>query len=111
MYDVELSDEAIADYESAVTWYEEQKRSLGFDFSVRLSDVFTDIAEQPSAQRFLFKNCRFAFVKQFPFKVYFFVDEANLSIIVFAILHEKRSPQVWQKRSSRFILVVLQTPS
>lgn len=64
--------------------------------------AFTDIGERPSAQRFLFGNCRFAFVKQFPFKVYFFVDEDKLSVIIFAILHEKRNPQVWQKRSKRF---------
>ncbi len=102
MYDVELSDEAISDYQSAVSWYEEQKSGLGFDFSVRLSDAFMDIAERPSTQRFLLENCRFTFVKQFPFKVYFFVDEDKLSIIVFAILHEKRSPQVWQKRAKRF---------
>ncbi|MFM9948608.1 MAG: hypothetical protein ACKV1O_11775 [Saprospiraceae bacterium] len=102
MYDVELSDEAISDYQSAVSWYEEQKSGLGFDFSVRLSDAFTDIGERPSTQRFLFGNCRFAFVKQFPFKVYFFVDEDKLSILIFAILHEKRNPQVWQKRSKRF---------
>ncbi len=99
MYDLELSEEAISDYESALAWYEEQKTGLGFDFSVRLSDLFSDIVEHPSAQRFLFGNCRFAFVKQFPFKVYFFVDEANLSILIFAILHEKRNPEIWKKRS------------
>ena len=49
MYDVELSDEAISDYQSAVSWYEEQKSGLGFDFSVRLSDAFTDIGEQANA--------------------------------------------------------------
>lgn len=36
---------------------------------------------------------------KFPYKVYFIVDDSNLSIIVFAILHEKRDPQIWQKRS------------
>lgn len=102
MYTVELSDEAKADYENAVAWYEEQKLGLGFDFSVRLAEVFESIEQFPERQRFLYENRRFAFVKQFPYKVYFIVDEANLRIIVFAILHEKRDPQIWQKRNESF---------
>jgi hypothetical protein len=35
-YSVQLSDEAISDYEDAVTWYELKKTGLGFDFSLRL---------------------------------------------------------------------------
>jgi toxin ParE1/3/4 len=101
MYTIELSDEARADYENAVVWYEEQKVGLGFDFSVRLEEIFESIGQFPERQRFLYENRRFAFVKQFPYKVYFIVDEANLLIIVFAILHEKRDPQIWKKRSNR----------
>lgn len=99
MYTIELSDDTIMDYEDAIAWYEEQKAGLGFDFSVRLSEVFESIEQFPERQRFLFENRRFAFVKQFPYKVYFIVDEANLLIIVFAILHDKRNPVVWKKRS------------
>lgn len=43
MYTIELSDEARADYENAVAWYEEQKAGLGFDFSVRLAEIFESI--------------------------------------------------------------------
>ena len=99
MYQLQLSEEAVADYESAVAWYEEQKTGLGFEFSVRLSEAFETIETNPTAQRFLYENKRFAFVKQFPYNIYFLVDEANLRIVVFAILHEKRNPQVWKKRN------------
>jgi plasmid stabilization system protein ParE len=58
LYTIELSDEAIADYE----------------------------------------NRRFAFVRQFPFKVYFLVDDPNQRIVVFAILHNHRDPPIWKKR-------------
>ncbi len=99
MYNLQLSDDAIADYESAVAWYEKQKSGLGFDFSVRLTETFEAIEAHPTAQRFLYENRRFAFVKKFPFIVYFLLDEINFRIIVFAILHEKRDQQVWKKRS------------
>lgn len=99
MYDLQLSNEAIADYESVVDWYEEQKSGLGLDFSVRLAETFESIEAHPTAQRYLYDNRRFAFVKKFPCIVYFLVDETNLQIIVFAILHEKRDPQIWKKRN------------
>ncbi|MBK7938435.1 MAG: type II toxin-antitoxin system RelE/ParE family toxin [Lewinellaceae bacterium] len=101
MYSIELSDEAQADYENAVVWYEGQKVGLGFDFSVRLAEVFESIGQFPERQRFIYDDRRFAFVKQFPYKVYFIVDEPNLHIIVFAILHEKRDTQIWKKRSDK----------
>lgn len=102
MYNLQLSNEAVADYESAVAWYEDQKPGLGFDFSVRLTESFEAIETHPTAQRFLYANRRFAFVKQFPYIVYFLLNEDNLEIIVFAILHEKRDPQIWKKRSENY---------
>jgi plasmid stabilization system protein ParE len=75
---------------------------LGFDFSVRLAEIFEVIENAPERQRFLYENRRFAFVKQFPYKVYFLVDDDNLHIIVFAILHEKRDPQIWRNRNEKF---------
>lgn len=67
MYSIELSDEATTDYEDAVAWYEEQKVGLGFDFSVRLAEIFEAIEQFPERQRFLYENRRFAFIKQFPY--------------------------------------------
>ena len=98
MYAIELSDEAIADYENAVAWYEDQKPGLGYDFTVRLADVFESLESDPEAQRFIYENRRFAFVRQFPFKVYFLVDDPNQRVVIFAILHNKRDPQIWKKR-------------
>lgn len=99
MYTIELSKEAKTDYENAVAWYEEQKAGLGFDFSVRLAEIFESIENAPERQRFLYDNRRFAFVKQFPYKVYFLTDDLNLTVVVFAILHNRRDPQIWKERS------------
>jgi hypothetical protein len=52
MYSIELTDEAISDYEKAVAWYEAQKPGLGFDFTVRLSDVFESIESAPKHNDF-----------------------------------------------------------
>ncbi|GAB4488289.1 MAG: hypothetical protein OHK0019_04390 [Saprospiraceae bacterium] len=72
MYSIELSDEAKTDYENAVAWYEEQKVGLGFDFSVRLAEIFESIEQFPERQRFLYENRRFAFVKQISLQSLFY---------------------------------------
>lgn len=99
MFILQLSDEAIADYEEAVAWYESQNPGLGLEFSVQLTDVFEKIEANPTAQNFLYENRRFTKLKQFPYKVFFLLDEINGEVIVFAILHEKRHPDIWKKRS------------
>jgi toxin ParE1/3/4 len=103
MYFTEFSNEAMADYENAVEWYENQRKGLGFDFSVRIADCIAAIEENPTGQRFLYEDRRYAFLKQFPYKIYFVVDEPAQKILVFAILHEKRDPQIWQQRSDVFL--------
>ena len=99
MFTLQLSDEAISDYDDAVGWYEYKKQGLGLEFSVQLTEVFEKIEANPTAQNFLYENRRFTKLKQFPYKVFFLVDEINGEIIVFAILHEKRHPDIWKNRS------------
>lgn len=99
MFNLQLSVEAIADYDEAVAWYESQKPGLGLAFSYRLSEVFEKIEANPWSQNFLYDNQRFTRLQQFPYKVFFLLDEPNGEIIVFAILHEKRHPNIWKRRS------------
>ena len=101
-YSVQLSDEAISDYDEAATWYEQQKTGLGFDFSLRLSEALEQIETFPAAQPLLYDNKRCAYLKQFPYKVFFVFEAAQPDIVVFAILHDKRHPAMWRKRSRRF---------
>ena len=99
-YSVTLSDEAIADYDEAVEWYEQQKSGLGFDFSFRLAETLEQIEAFPAAHPLLYDNRRCALLRQFPYKVFFIFDENNSEIIVFAILHDKRHPDMWRKRGN-----------
>jgi toxin ParE1/3/4 len=93
-----LTDDAILDIEDATSWYENQKTGLGFDFSFQLTEAFQKIMDAPEAFRFLFDNNRYAKLKQFPYIVYYKINEINSEIYVFAILHEKRNPNIWKNR-------------
>jgi toxin ParE1/3/4 len=98
MYNLTLSEEAILDIVDVTNWYENQKIGLGFDFSVQLTEIFQKIIDSPESFRFLFDTKRYAKLKQFPYNVYYNIDELNSEIYIFAILHEKRNPSIWKKR-------------
>lgn len=99
-YTIQLSDEAIQDYDEAVAWYEEQKPGLGFDFSYHLALTIEQIETFPASHPLLYENRRFAVMRKFPYKVFFLFSEGQPDIIVFAILHDKRHPDFWKSRSN-----------
>ena len=98
-YSVQLSDEAIQDYDEAVAWYEQQKAGLGFDFSYYLALTIEQIETFPAAHPLLYNNRRVAVMRKFPYKVFFLFTETQPNIMVFAILHDKRHPDFWRNRS------------
>jgi hypothetical protein len=50
---------------------------LGFDFSVELTNVLEQIADNPDGGRFLQKDVRFKKLKIFPYLVFYKILEAN----------------------------------
>ncbi len=93
-----LSDEAIQDYDEAVAWYEAQKKGLGFDFSVRLAETLELVEQFPASFPAIYHTRRCAVLRQFPYKVFYVYEENQPDILVFAILHDKRHPDMWKKR-------------
>lgn len=97
-YEVNFSTDAQTDYEEVVAWYESQKVGLGFEFTLRLTEFISVIEDRPHHMHFLLEDARYGKLKYFPYKVYFFLDESTQTITIFAIIHEKRHPEVWKRR-------------
>ncbi len=97
-YTVDLTDEALEDYDEASAYYEQQKMGLGFDFSFRLTETLEMIENAPSIHPSVEGNVRYAHLKQFPYKVFFEFEKNQPEVMVFAILHDKRHPDYWRKR-------------
>ncbi|MGB1799695.1 MAG: hypothetical protein ACPHLK_02565, partial [Gammaproteobacteria bacterium] len=53
--------------------------------------------EQPALYMEIMSNVRRAFCKKFPYTIYFI--HKNTDIIVIAVLHQRRSPALWQARN------------
>jgi toxin ParE1/3/4 len=91
-----LSVEARADFNSALAWYEQQRAGLGGSFAERLQGALNHIAERPGLYAPIAENVRWARVRTFPYLIYYRVEPDR--IVVLAIVHGSRDPEIWHGR-------------
>jgi plasmid stabilization system protein ParE len=88
--------EAQAEFDEAFDWYEQQQAGLGVDFLVCVAEVLERIKSLPEAYEVVFEGVRRAVVSKFPYLILYKVDPDR--VVILAVFHSKRDPQVWQVR-------------
>ena len=87
---------ARAEFDEAVTYYEECQGGLGLDFAEEVYATIARVLEYPDAWTPLSTNTRRCLVNRFPYGVIFQVKSGVLRIIAVANLH--RRPNYWKDR-------------
>ena len=98
---VRFEDEAEAEYRAAGRWYEDRSVGLGLEFLDAVDDTIDQIVRMPHAGSPVSRLpldllVRRAPVKRFPYHVVYL--EAETTIRVLAIAHERRKPGYWKSR-------------
>ncbi len=88
---------AAADIEDAYRWYEARRMGLGEEFLDAVKATLVAIAEDPELYAVVHRGTRRAFLRRFPYGVYYRIVEG--SPVVVACFHAKRNPFVWRSRS------------
>lgn len=86
------------DLRIAYQWYEEQRKGLGEDFLSTFEASVHALQRNPLSYTQVYKELRRIVFKRFPYSLYYQVDSEEDKIIVFAVIHVKRNPSIWQKR-------------
>lgn len=97
MHPVKFKLEVYDDIKVAYDWYESQRVGLGEDFLLILEESYAKIARTPKAYQLIYKTARRKLVRRFPYGIFFTIQDDR--IIVIAIMHTKRNPSDWHKRS------------
>ncbi len=87
---------AQAEFDGAVSWYDERRAGLGEDFAEAVQGVLDTIAEHPERYAIADGDVREALVSGFPYCVYYRVRPGR--IVVIAVFHTSRDPEVWRGR-------------
>ncbi len=98
MYKVLIHPLAKEDIREAATWYDKQQKELGKRFTTEVRDAVYFIKQNPKASNVRYSDVRTAVLNIFPFMVHFKVEEESQTIIILAVLHTSRNPEIWKKR-------------
>jgi toxin ParE1/3/4 len=82
----------------AFDWYEERKAGLGHEYLAEVRLVFRQVEENPLRHAEIYRKARRALTRRFPYKVFYIFEGHKIEVI--GVVHAKRDPQFWQKRTS-----------
>ncbi len=86
------------DIREAAIWYNKQQNGLGKRFTAEVRENVHFIRQNPKASYIRYNRVRTAVLNVFPFMVHYTIDEKNKTIIVSAVLHTSRNPELWENR-------------
>ncbi|MCD4681595.1 MAG: type II toxin-antitoxin system RelE/ParE family toxin [Bacteroidales bacterium] len=55
------------------------------------------LQRNPKAHNIRYENVRTAVLNVFPFMIHYSIDEKNQIVVVLAVLHTSRNPDIWGK--------------
>ena len=95
-YKVIVRPEAEDDLKEAFSWYEDKRIGLGYDFMLQVDAGINYINRNPELHPIEYKGTRKHLIKRFPYKIIYLLEEEE--IIILAVIHDKRSPDLIKKR-------------
>ena len=98
-YKVIVRPEAEDDLKEAFYWYEDKRTGLGYDFLLQVDAGINFIYRNPEIHSIEYKGTRKHLIKRFPYKIIYLVEEEK--IIILAVMHGKRRPDLIKKRIDR----------
>jgi plasmid stabilization system protein ParE len=94
-----IQPDALEDANEAYNWYENQLPGLGGEFYRELTRCIDLIVENPLLFRIVYRNLRKRKIERFPYVVFYYTTEKELSVI--SIFPAVRDPSIWKKRANR----------
>jgi plasmid stabilization system protein ParE len=86
------------DIREAARWYNQQSQGLGRRFTGEVRASIRFIKQNPDACSIRYDDVRVAVLKVFPFMIHYTIDHEYDMVIVSAVFHTSRDPEVWRKR-------------
>jgi plasmid stabilization system protein ParE len=94
---VVLRRKAQAEFDEALDGYERQQVGLGVEFADRVQAVFDRTSSTPEVHAVVYRDVRKALVRQFPYSIFYRIRADR--VVVPAVFHTKRNPNIWKCRA------------
>ncbi len=98
MYKIILLPLAKNDIKEAALWYEKKQKGLGKRFISIVRKNTESIKSAPKANCLRYENVRTALLPPFPYMIHYSINEENKHILIIAVFHTSRRPEIWKDR-------------
>src|SRR3990167_7894721 len=88
---------ASAEFIEASAWYESKRMGLALEFMAEIDCCVSLASEHPLQFAVVREDIRRVVANRFPFSVYFRAEKHR--IVVLAVFHGSRNPDIWQARA------------
>ncbi len=88
---------ASAEFIAASAWYENKRQGLALAFMAEIDRCVSQAAAQPLQYAVVHQDIRRIVAHRFPYSVYFRLE--GLRIVVLAVFHSSRNPEIWLTRT------------
>ena len=95
---VKFHPEALAEFEEAALFFEQQREGLGSRFVVSVESAILLIQEAPRRWPIFEQDVRRRRVRVFPYVILYTVEPK--SILIIAVMHTHQKPFYWQSRAT-----------
>ena len=97
---VQFEAEALIEYEEAAQ-YAENRFGCGLKFVTAMRTALDIIAKDPARFQIVGDDIRIFRLKRYPYYLFYQFDEAEESVIIYAVAHHKRQQDYWRARLSK----------
>lgn len=100
-YKVKIEPEALADIQEITNWYNEAQAGIGKRFQKTAIKQINSLNKDPQIYAIRYKEIRCVLVKNFPYMAHFYINDANNTVEVFAVISTDRNPKIWQEKTNK----------
>ncbi|WP_010178995.1 type II toxin-antitoxin system RelE/ParE family toxin [Aquimarina agarilytica] len=100
-YNVKLLSFVYSDLKEAKEWYYNKNQNLAKDFKKEVNKEIDYISKHPENYQKKYKELRQSLVPRFPYAIFYQVEESKKQIILFAVLHTRRNPEIARNRMKK----------
>ena len=101
MYKAILLSKAKEDIKYAALYYNDKQKGLGKRFTLQVRKTLGMLELFPEIYPIKYNDVRVAVLETFPYMLHYKTNNVLKQIIVIAVLHTSRNPEVWKKRNDK----------
>ncbi len=97
---LKIDEDALQDIQEITNWYNIQEKGLGKRFQIQTLSQINSLKSNPHICAVRYDDMRCMLIKKFPFLVHYSLDDTNLIVSIYGVLHTSRDPQIWKINKS-----------